>query len=75
VILLLVVFRTENVDEHEFLVASRPRTFFITDHYRGYPAVLARLSTLGRAECRTRLEVAWRARATRKLVREMDRGA
>jgi hypothetical protein len=70
-----VVFRTESVDEQQFLIKSRPRIYFITPHYSGYPAVLARLKTLTKAEARLRLEVAWRARAPRTLVRQMDAGA
>jgi hypothetical protein len=67
-----VVFLTEDVNEQEFLIASRPRVFFITDHYRGYPAVLARLSKLGKLECRDRLAIAWRVRAPKSLVRRLD---
>src|SRR5688500_585735 len=39
-----VVFLLDSVDEQEFLIQARPDLYFITDHYRGYPAVLARLS-------------------------------
>ena len=67
-----VVFLTESIDEQEFLVASRPRIYHVTDHYRGYPAVLARLSALNANECRVRLEVAWRKRAPKKLARQLD---
>src|SRR5688500_11091548 len=70
-----VVFLTEDVDEQEFLIAARPKVFFITDHYRGYPAVLARLGALRPGECRARLEVAWRKRAPKRLIRELDGGA
>jgi hypothetical protein len=67
-----VVFLTDSVDEQQFLIRSRPRIYFITPHYGGYPAVLARLSTLTISEARLRLEVAWRMRAPRALVRQMD---
>jgi hypothetical protein len=69
-----VVFLTESVDEQEFLIRARPEVFFITDHYRGYPAVLARLSALRPRECRERLEIAWRVRAPRSLVKRLDAG-
>src|SRR5262249_14688917 len=36
-----VVFMTESVDEQEFLIEAQPDLYFITDHYRGWPAVLA----------------------------------
>ena len=39
--------------------ASAPGTFFVTDHYRGYPTVLVRLKKvsgeIGRASCRERV--------------------
>lgn len=34
-----------SLDERDILMQSKPKTFFITDHYLGYPAVLFRLST------------------------------
>jgi len=58
---------TESVDEQAFLVASRPKIYFITDHYRGYPAVLARLAALRTGEARARLDTAWRRKAPRSL--------
>jgi hypothetical protein len=70
-----IVFLTEDVDEQEFLIAARPKVFFITDHYRGYPAVLARLSALRKGECRARLEVAWRKRAPKRLIKKLEGGA
>ena len=67
-----VVFLTDGVDEQEFLVESQPALYFITPHYAGWPAVLARLSKLRVAEARRRLEVAWRRKAPKKLVAELD---
>jgi hypothetical protein len=34
-------------EAREHLVRADPATFFITDHYRNYPSVLARLDRLG----------------------------
>ncbi|WP_437738425.1 MmcQ/YjbR family DNA-binding protein [Sorangium sp. So ce1335] len=67
-----VVFLLESVDEQEFLIEAQPDIYFITDHYRGYAAVLARLSSLRAPECRTRLERAWRIKAPRALVKQLD---
>jgi len=67
-----VVFLLESVDEQEFLVRAQPELYFITDHYRGYPAVLARLAKLRVAECRRRLEQGWRLKAPRKLVAKLE---
>jgi hypothetical protein len=65
-----VVLMVESVDEQRFLIESRPAIYFITDHYRGYPAVLARLSALRVGECRSRLETAWRIKAPKALVKQ-----
>ena len=62
----------ESVDEQEFLIQAQPELYFITDHYRGWPAVLARLSKLRVAECRHRLKQGWRLKAPRKLVKQLD---
>lgn len=67
-----VVFLLESVDEQELLIEAQPDIYFITDHYRGYPAVLARLSALRAPECRMRLERAWRVKAPRALVKQLD---
>lgn len=64
-----VVFLLDSVDEQEFLIAARPDVYFITDHYRGYPAVLARLAALPPSECRHRLAQAWRIKAPKLLVK------
>jgi hypothetical protein len=65
-----VVFLLESVDEQEFLTRAQPELYFITDHYIGYPAVLARLSKLRVAECRRRLEQGWRLKAPKSLVKQ-----
>lgn len=67
-----VVFMLESVDEQEALIEARPDVYYITDHYRGWPSVLARLATLDAAECRVRLELAWRLKAPASLVRTFD---
>ena len=67
-----VVFLLESVEEQEFLVRAKPSLYFITDHYRGWPSVLARLPKLPVRECRVRLEEAWRTKAPDALVRRFD---
>ncbi|UQA60611.1 MmcQ/YjbR family DNA-binding protein [Polyangium aurulentum] len=67
-----VVFLTENVEEQEFLIQTQPDIYYITDHYRGWPAVLARLATLTVPECRLRLERAWRVKAPKRLLAQLD---
>ena len=67
-----VVFLLTSVEEQEILIEAQSSIYFITDHYKGWPAVLARLSKLGTREARFRLEQAWRLKAPKKLVKELD---
>jgi len=67
-----VLFILESVEEQEALIDARPDLYFITDHYRGYGSVLARLAVLDVAECRVRLERGWRLKAPPALVRAFD---
>ena len=67
-----VVFLLDSVDEQEFLIETRPKLYFITDHYRGYPAVLARLDALTPAECRLRLARGYRLKAPKTLLKQLD---
>lgn len=61
-------------DERDFRLQADPETFFVTDHYRGYPTLLVRLTKVGVTELREVLEKAWRLSAPKKLVAEYDRG-
>lgn len=70
-----VVFVVDDVDEQEMLIAATPEVWFITDHYRGYSAVLARLARLTVSEARPRLERAWRKKAPAALIKRFDGGA
>ena len=60
-------------DERDFRMKADPETFFITDHYRGYPTVLVHLGRVTEADLRDVLEQAWRLQAPRRLVTEYDR--
>jgi hypothetical protein len=62
----------ESVDEQEFLIQALPDLYYITDHYRGWASVLARLPKLRAPECRRRLEQGWRLKAPAKLVKQLD---
>src|ERR1700704_345527 len=57
-----------DMDERDVLMAANPETFYITDHYRGYPAMLVRLATVDAEELRELLEEAWRRVAPKRLV-------
>jgi hypothetical protein len=55
-------------DTRDALMQADPKTFFITDHYQGYPAVLVRLARVKRSVLKELLEEAWRFVAPKRLV-------
>jgi hypothetical protein len=61
-----------SLDQREALLEARPETFFVTDHYRDWPAVLVRLETVPRALLAELLEQSWRAIVPQKLVDALD---
>ncbi|HEX5010884.1 MAG TPA: hypothetical protein VFY71_10825 [Planctomycetota bacterium] len=63
------------LDEREARMAAAPRAFFITEHYRTYPAVCVRLAAVKPADLPSVLESAWSHVAGRKLVAELDRSS
>lgn len=69
----LVVITTPTEVEKNALVEDASTPFFTIDHFRGYSAVLVRLSRLGEITRQELVEVitdAWAAKAPRKLARE-----
>ena len=54
--------------EREILMGAKPETFFITDHYRNWPAMLVRLATVEVAELSDLLEESWRRGAPKRLL-------
>jgi hypothetical protein len=66
-----LVFRC-TLDEKEMLMESAPEVYFETDHYKGWPAILVRLSKASDAELKHCLERAWRLQAPAKLIRALE---
>jgi hypothetical protein len=66
------VLRADLLDR-EILMQSDPSVFFITDHYRDYPWILVRFSTVDSAALPDLLERAWRLVAPKSLVAQYDR--
>lgn len=62
-------------DERDFRLQADPATFFVTDHYRGYPSVLVHLKRVSPKVMREVLEQAWRVNAPKTLVKRRDLGA
>jgi hypothetical protein len=59
-------------DTREMLMAANPETFYITDHYAGYPYVLVRLPKVEREQIEHLIEEAWRLNAPKRLVAEHE---
>jgi hypothetical protein len=59
-----------SIDEREMLIEADPKTFHVTDHYRDYPIVLARLDKIDAATLKAMLERRWREIVSRKLLKE-----
>ena len=55
-------------DERDLWMQADPKSFFTTDHYRGYPTVLVRLGSVDSAALREVIEQAWRRAAPKRLV-------
>jgi hypothetical protein len=62
-------------EERDFRMLADPKTFYITDHYRGYPTVLIHLARVRLTDLRDVLEEAWRRNAPKRLVAEYDEAA
>ena len=67
-----LVMKVASLDEQEALIEMDPKVFYITDHYEGYPFVLARTSKIKKGQARAIFEAAWRAEASRKQIAELD---
>ena len=53
------------LDEKELLMETDPETFWETDHYRGWPAVLVRYTSSDRERIETVIRRAWWDRLTK----------
>ena len=53
-------------DQRAALLAEAPETYYVTDHYVNYPAVLVRLSKIQLDEMRDLLGSAWRFVTSKK---------
>jgi uncharacterized protein YdhG (YjbR/CyaY superfamily) len=58
-----------NFDRREHLLELNPEAFFVTPHYKNYPGVIVRLSTVDQRLLRDLLVEAWRLVAPKRLVR------
>jgi len=49
-----------DLDQRAGLLTDAPETYYVTDHYRDYPAVLVRLSRIPLEQLRDLLGASWR---------------
>lgn len=71
-----LVLQEVGFDEREMLMEADPATFHLTDHYRSWPIVLARIDGLEPDQLRGYLERRWRKSAPKRWLKawETDRG-
>jgi hypothetical protein len=67
-----LVVRLEFAQRDELLDA-KPETYYLADHYVGYPCVLVRLGRISQDELRDLLLMAWRFVAAAKAPRSRKR--
>jgi hypothetical protein len=70
---VLVLTKVEE-DEQRFLMETQPDVFFTTDHYRGYPTLLIRLSRVDEEQLSELVEQSWRRLAPARLIDGRDGG-
>lgn len=56
----------------EMLLDAEPATYFVTDHCKGYPAILMRPEKIDKTILRARIEVAWRMAATKRQLSQLE---
>jgi hypothetical protein len=62
-----LVVKLDNLDEQEMLLERDPEVFYLTDHYRGWPSILVRLSRATPDLLAPLLRQAWRRNAPKRL--------
>ncbi len=62
-----IVVLLNTVEEQQQFILQDPMSFYITEHYSGYPAVLVR-PTIEEASFREIMELAWRRVAKKKDI-------
>ena len=68
----VLIFRVDDLDVKELLLADDRGVFFTTPHFDGYPAVLVRIRNLGllsRGELRDLVVDAWLTRAQKRVAK------
>ncbi len=66
----VVGVRTDGVQVKEALLETYPDRFFTIPHFDGYPAVLVRLTAIGREQLREVITDAWLLKVTKRVANE-----
>ena len=66
-----IMLLTQSLEERDHLIAADPDTFYITDHFKNYKGLLARIAKLDAKTLRTLLERRWQAIAPKALQKEI----
>jgi hypothetical protein len=61
-----------DIVSRDMMLHAEPKLFYITDHYKDYPAILVRLSRVSERRMRDLLEDAYRFVAPKSLVARLN---
>ena len=67
-----LVIKDVEFDERDMLMEAAPEVFYITDHYKGWPMMLVRLSKAHPQQLRSLLFRSWKATAPKRLVKGFE---
>ena len=69
----MLIFRVENLEVKEIILADDRGIYFTTQHFNGYPAVLVRIPELARLDVDELEEIvieAWLTRAHKRVAKD-----
>lgn len=69
-----LVVKGVDTDERALLIETEPDVYYVTDHYRGWPIVLVRLSRADSVAVASLLLREWKALAPKKLLAAFEAG-
>ena len=69
---VILGMHVEDLGVKEALLAEDGGAYFTTSHFDGYPAILVRLDRVDVEELRELVTDAWRLKAPKRLVAELD---
>ncbi|MBX7249260.1 MAG: MmcQ/YjbR family DNA-binding protein [Caulobacteraceae bacterium] len=67
-----VIVYVSSVDERDMLIEAAPDAYHLTDHYRAYPIVLARIGRIDRDWFAAHILRRWRRLASKQAVKAWD---